>query len=214
MGDEAGVASGPSRGALNAWPRPQCGVCYSQVRWAGLELDTEDEFPKISPRMRPRFLANTPSVLRRSPEPREGERLPSPPQYCHGRASWAVMPPASGKPGHLKNPCWELEAQSSRAGSCRDPSVGESSSERSRVGMPAAKSLGKQRRPRAGMVRRLPSLSCLGGPSAWHPGAPRPCPSCSGGCPSLDLWTHPPTLDSCYSRETDLAGASRPPPTQ
>lgn len=66
--------------------------------------------------------------------------------------------------------------------------------------MPAAKSLGMRRWPRAGIIRMLPFLSRLGGPSAWHPGATRPCPLCSGGCPSLGPCT---TLDPCYSRERE-----------
>ena len=66
--------------------------------------------------------------------------------------------------------------------------------------MLAAKSLGMRRWPRAGIVRMLPFLSRLGGPSAWHPGATRPCPLCSGGCPSLGPCT---ALDPCYSRERE-----------
>lgn len=112
MGDEAGEAAE----ALNARLGPSRGAGYGQWRWAGLELDTDYEFPKITPRIRPGFLANMPSMW--PPEPSDGERLCSTPQHGHGTASLTVNPPGLGKPGHLENQCRGLEAQSSRAGRC------------------------------------------------------------------------------------------------
>lgn len=104
-GDEAGAAAEPSLG-LECQSKAQRGACDSQMNWAGPEVDagTKHDY-EASPRPRLGCLVNVPSVLRRTPEPREGKRLPSLPQHLCGRASSDSYPPGLGKPGHLENLC-------------------------------------------------------------------------------------------------------------
>lgn len=73
--------------------------------------------------------------------------------------------------------------------------------------MPATKSLGMGRQPRAGVIGMLPLLTGLAGPSAWHPGDTRPCPPCSGGCPSPGPWS---PLDPCTQEKERLGRAFSP----
>lgn len=73
--------------------------------------------------------------------------------------------------------------------------------------MPATKSLGMGRQPRAGITGMLPFLTGLAGPSACHPGATRPCPPCSGGCPSPGPWS---PLDPCTQEKERLGRAFSP----
>lgn len=176
------------------------------MRWGGLQLHTDYEFPNNS-QDEAWFPCKYASVLPRSPEPeREGKRLASLSQQNQPAFTPAPTPSGlrkawpSGETGGIVQQSWQL---------LRDPSGGESSPKRSRARMPATKSLGMGRQPRAGIAGMLPFLTGLAGPSAWHPGATRPCPPCTGGCPGPGPWS---PLDPCTQEKERLGRAFSPHP--